>query len=133
MLSTPRQLTQHEPLDLGPSEAPSPLGIGLGMIALQASRHAFAICQVSGLDGDELVKAIDYADSVLSEITIETLLQTGVPVEPTASVFRLVVYGGPLHLHPPDGPGIAHIHVEDLASIRLDTQRSELGQDQQWF
>jgi hypothetical protein len=129
ILSTSEQITQHEPIDLVPAESnPSPPA-GLGVIAVAGERHAFAICIVSGLDPDGLNNVIDGAERVLTNITVERLRESGVPLDPTGSVHSLVVYGGPFHLRPPYRSGATHLHVEDLASMRLDAQQSDLGMD----
>jgi len=129
MLSPSEQARQHEPIDLVPEDAsPSPPG-GLGMIAVAGERHAFATCVVSGLDPEGLKTAIDGAEHVLADITVDKLRESGIPIDSTGLVRPLVLYGGPFHKRPPDHPGATHLHVEDLASMKLDAEQSELGQD----
>lgn len=129
MFGTPEQLTQHDPLDMTPTDEALSSGVGLGMTIIPDARHAVAFCTVSGLDVDGLTQAIDDAESLLSRMTVDTLRESGATIEKTASVYRLVLYGGPLRKTPPESPGTVHLHIEDLASMMLDAQRSELGQD----
>ena len=107
----------------------SPTGVDLVTVAVPGRRHAFAIGVVSGLDGDGLVTAINAAESMLSEITVEQLTEAAAGIDETAVVRRLVIYGGPLHEPPSKTPGVVHLHVEDLASISFQVRRPELGFD----
>ena len=104
-------------------------GVGLATVALPGRRHAFAIGVVSGLDRDGLVTAINAAESMLTDITVEQLIEAGAGIDETAVVRRVVIYGGPLRERPPETPGAVHLHVEDLASISFEVQQPELGFD----
>ncbi len=104
-------------------------GVGSVTVALPGRRHAFAIGVASGLDRDGLVTAINAAESMLSDITAEQLIEAGAVIDETAVVRRVVIYGGPLRERPPETPGVVHLHVEDLASISFEVQQPELGFD----
>lgn len=103
--------------------------LGLGLIVVPTNQHAYAIAVVSGLDARGLAKALKEADAILSEMTVEQLSVAGPPIDPTGTIHRLVLYGGPLQQGPPRHAGIVHLHVEDLATIKLDAQQFEAGPD----
>jgi hypothetical protein len=126
------QIPQDDALDRGSQSATSsgsPPGVGLVTVALPGRRHAFAVGVVSGLDRDGLVTAINAAEAMLSDITVEQLIEAGAGIDETAVVRRVVVFGGPLRERPPETPGAVHLHVEDLASISREVQQPELGFD----
>jgi hypothetical protein len=107
----------------------SPTGVGLVTVALAGRRHAFSIAVASGLAPDKLAAAINAAESLLSEITVEQLIEAGAGLDETGVVRKAVIYGGPLREPPPKTPGVVHLHVEDLASISREVQQPELGFD----
>ncbi len=107
---------------------PSP-GLGLEMVLLPAARHAFAIAIASGLGGRQLGEALDAADAVLAGIGVDQVRSSGVPLDASGTLNRLVIYGGPRHEQGPRPDGCIHVHVEDLASFVLDANQSELGLD----
>jgi hypothetical protein len=129
ILGMAEQVVQQAPLQGLPAEEVSSLDVGLGLISLPASRHAFAIGVVSGLDVGGLVAALADADLMLSGVTVERLVESGERIDGTAVLQRVVVYGGPLHAPPPNTPGVIHLHIEDLASICLEARQSDQGHD----
>jgi hypothetical protein len=92
-------------------------------------RHIFLFGIVAALDSIGLVRAIEEAEEQLRQIGIQQLREVDGSIESTATVHSVVLYGGPLHLKPADRPGIAFLHVEDLASMKIESQESELGLD----
>lgn len=92
-------------------------------------RHIFLFRVIAALDGTGLIHAIEKTEEELRQIGIQQLREVDGSIEHTAMVHRIVLYGGPLQLKPADRPGLAFLHVEDLASIKLDAQQSELGLD----
>ena len=83
------------------SEFPAMDPRGLGMLLVPTDQHAYAIGVVSGLDAGGLERALGEADETLNDITVEELDGAGPPIARTATVHRLVLYGGPLQLGPP--------------------------------
>jgi hypothetical protein len=129
ILRTSTQIAPHKIPDLAESATTESPGLGLGMVLLPGARHAFAIAVASGLGANQLLDALAEADVILSDINVDRLRNKGVPLDATGAVHRLVVYGGPLHEQAPaPGPDV-HLHVEDLGSMMLDVQQSELGSD----
>jgi hypothetical protein len=120
---TPDGATQSD------ASSDSPTGVGLVTVALAGKRHAFSIAVASGLAPDTLAAAINAAESLLSEITVEQLIEAGAGLDETSVVRKVVIYGGPLRERPPETPGAVHLHVEDLASISREMQQTEMGFD----
>ncbi|MDA8289133.1 MAG: hypothetical protein M0014_11925 [Actinomycetota bacterium] len=129
MLRPPGQVVpQVGPRLPAPAVDSSP-GPGLGMVLLPAARHAFAIAIASSLGARQLGQALDEADAILAGIGVDQVRSSGVPLDASGTLSRLVVYGGPLHKQGPSRNGCIHVHVEDLASFVLDAHQSELGLD----
>jgi len=129
MLNATEKIKGAQPTDLAHAEAAPNSPQGIGMISVAGQRHAFALGIVSGLDPDGVRTCITEAETVLANITVEKLRESGVSIDSTGSVHRVVLYGGPFIKRPPDHPGVTHLHIEDLASMKLDAQKSDLGED----
>jgi hypothetical protein len=104
-------------------------GVGRAMVLLPAARHAFAIAITSGLGGRQLGEALDAADAALAGLSVEEVRNSGLPLDASGTLNRLVVYGGPYHEQRLEPYGCIHVHVEDLASVVLDANQSECGLD----
>ncbi|MDA8358918.1 MAG: hypothetical protein M0Z95_22060, partial [Actinomycetota bacterium] len=129
LLRTPAQgVPQISPRLPAPAADSSP-GLGLAMVLLPAARHGFAIAIASGLGGRQLGEALDAADAVLAGIGADQVRSSGVALDASGTLNRLVIYGGPRHEQGPRPDGCIHVHVEDLASFVLDANQSELGLD----
>jgi len=129
VLNSTERVADRQELETDVNDATAISAVGLVVTMAPAARHAYSIAVVSNLDPVALVAAIDEADDILTSVTAEDLRRSGVPIEPSASIHRLVLYGGPFHLPLSDHAGIVHLHVDDLAAMKFDSYQSELGQD----
>ncbi len=106
--------------------------LGIGMSLVLGCRHAFVISTVGGLDRDSLITAVDDADSILVNMDVGQLRAKGTPLEPSASLCRLVLYGSPYQLSEIKRNGVIHLHVEELASYLLEIEQTEAGSGLIW-
>ena len=92
-----------------------------------ARRRVIAVSAVSALDSTGLLEALVVADGELAKIDHEILVEMDAPIDEEASISRLVVYGGPLHVSLQGESGIPRIHVDDLLEASLEASESDAG------
>jgi hypothetical protein len=119
----------------GAASEESPVG-QLLLAFSPARRRVIAVSAVSALDSTGLLEALVVAERELAKIDHEILVEMDAPIDEGASISRLVVYGGPLHVALQGESGIPRIHVDDLLEASLEASESdagtELGQDYLW-
>ena len=93
-----------------------------------ASRHAFVVGLASGLDRDSLDRSLRAAAAAVAEITPDMVCAADDTFDPSGSLYRVVIHGGPV-----PGPATAHrgtawVHVDDLIAAALDADQAATGE-----
>ena len=93
-----------------------------------ASRHAFVIGLASGLGRDSLDRSLRAAAAAVGEITPDVVRAADDTFDPSGSLSRVVIHGGPV-----PGPATAHggtawVHVDDLIAAALDADQAATGE-----
>ena len=114
----------------------SPPGTPGTAVMVPGHRHAFVAGIASGLDHNGLARSLADAAHEADSITAETIREAAGSFDPDGSVFRLIIYGGPV-----PGPaglrdGLMCIHVDELLSAALDADDAAadggFGRDLLW-
>lgn len=97
-------------------------------VIVPASRHAFAVGLASGLDRDSLDQSLRAAAAAAGKITPEMVRAADDTFDPSGSLYRVVIHGGPV-----PGPATAHrgtawVHVDDLIAAALDADQAAAGE-----
>lgn len=97
-------------------------------VIVPASRHAFAAGLASGLDRDSLGRSLRAAAAAVGEITPDMVRAADDTFDPSGSLYRVVIHGGPV-----PGPATAHrgtawVHVDDLIAAALDADQAATGE-----
>lgn len=97
-------------------------------VIVPASRHAFAVGLASGLDRDSLDRSLRAAAAAVGKITPDMVRAADDTFDPSGSLYRVVIHGGPV-----PGPATAHrgtawVHVDDLLAARLDADQAATGE-----
>jgi hypothetical protein len=97
-------------------------------VTVPASRHAFAVGFASGLDTRSLVRSLRDATAAVDGMTLAMIGDADDRFDPTGSVFRVVVYGGPVPAPAPDRPGTVWVHVDHLITAAMDADQAATGE-----
>lgn len=97
-------------------------------VTVPASRHAFAVGFASGLDTASLARSLRDARAAVDGMTAATVREADNRFDPTGSVFRVVVYGGPVPGPAPERPGTVWVHVDHLITAALDADQAATGE-----
>lgn len=119
-------VTERRALDIfGMSPPDTPGGTA---VVLPGHRHAFVAGMASGLDHDGLVQSLaDTADAV-GDITAEMIQEAGGGFGSGGSVFRFIIYGGPVRGPAGRHGGLGCVHVDELLSAALDADNAATGE-----
>jgi hypothetical protein len=97
-------------------------------VTVPASRHAFAVGFASGLDTATLARSLRDATATVDGMTVAMIGEADNRFDPTGSVFRVVVYGGPVPGPAPDHPGTVWVHVDHLITAAMDADEAATGE-----
>jgi hypothetical protein len=92
------------------------------------SRHAFVIGFGGGLDQESLARSLDAAWAAVDAVTVDMVPAADSGFDASGSVFRVVVYGGPVHALVPARAGRVCVHVEDMLTAALDADQAATGE-----
>jgi hypothetical protein len=98
------------------------------MVTVPASRHGFVIGFAGGLDPSRLTRSIREATDAVDGMTASMVVETDPRFDPAGSIFRVVVYGAPVHAPTPTHGGTVCIHVDDLLNAALDADQAATGE-----
>lgn len=115
--------------DLGQAPGAVPLPEAPVAVTVPASRHAFVLGFASGLDRGSLERSLRTAKAAVDGITTEMVQTVADGFDPSGSIFRIVIYGGPLPGPSPRYKETVCIHVDDLISAALDADQAVTGED----
>lgn len=101
----------------------------LGLTFQPSSLHAFVFAVASGLTVTDVSESVSDAHHALEDLSLETVTETPHSLDHGATIHRVVAYGGPTFLKPFSHAGPTHLHVEELAMIKLDSQQVPHGHD----
>jgi hypothetical protein len=98
------------------------------LITVPGSRHAFVVGFASGLDGAGLDRSVEQASAAAGAVTAEIVQAAENGFDTSGSVFRFVIYGGPLV-----GTGLAYqgatcVHVDHLITAALDADQADTSE-----
>jgi hypothetical protein len=97
-------------------------------VIVPASRHAFVTGLASGLDRDSLDRSLRAAAAAVGEITPDMIQAADDTFDPSGSLYRLVIHGGPVPGPAPAHRGTVWVHVDDLIAAALDADQAVTGE-----
>lgn len=97
-------------------------------VVVPGHRHAFVAGIASGLDHDSLIRSLADAADEADGITAEMIQQAGGSFDPGGSVFRFIIYGGPVRGPAGRRDGQVCVHVDELLSAALDADDAAAGE-----
>jgi hypothetical protein len=97
-------------------------------VTVPASRHAFVVGFASGLNRAGLRRSLRTAIAAVDAMTPDMVRAADSRFDPAGSVFRAVIYGGPVAGPPPTQRGTVCVHVEHLITAALDADQAATGE-----
>lgn len=122
-----QMITEHRALAIFGLDAPDRLG-GIAVV-VPWHRHVFVVGLASGLDSDGLARSLDEAADGVREVTVDAVREAGGDCDPAGLVFRLIIYGGPVHGPKGRYAGLVCVHVDELLVAALDADQAATGEE----
>lgn len=97
-------------------------------VIVPASRHAFVAGLASGLDRDSLDRSLHAAAAEAGKITPDMVRAADDTFDPSGSLYRVVIHGGPVPGPATARRGTAWVHVDDLIAAALDADQAATGE-----
>ena len=98
-------------------------------MTVPASRHAFVLGFASGLDPGSLERSLQTAKAAVDGMTTEIVRTATDGFDPSGSIFRILIHGGPLPGPSPRYKGTVCVHVDHLITAALDADQAATGED----